>query len=191
MLNPRRFAGAAVGALLVTAAAATVAFPDWADWTVSDLVRATPEIHLVRIDAADTLMERLPAVAHPVPVRRVAARVVESYRGELRLGNPIVFYVPGGTAPDGSHVMFSTSPAIEDHVGGLSLVFLASGGPLAPAGALGLPDGSHGIYRVDATRAGPRVVRGKTGSPFPRDASLDAFAAEAAAALASDERRPR
>lgn len=191
-MRRRHFVGAVVAAVLVPAAAA---LSDWAPISRSDLVRATPEVLRVRVDGIDTEMRSLPAVRHAVPCRRVRATVLETYRGDREAGEPIVFFVPGGAAPGGTEVTFSTSPAIEEFASREALVFLAAGGPLAPEGELGLPDGAHGIYAVDATRSGARVVRARTGSPFPRDLPLAEFAAEARAIAASEatgvERKPR
>src|SRR5262249_22070082 len=121
----------------------------------------------------------------PLPFQRLSARVLAVHRGSTKPGDSLTFFIPGGKRPDCMEVMVSTSPAVEDYVGREALVFLARGGPLAPPGELGLPDGDHGIYHVDRNRSGERVVRAKAGSPIDRDITLDSFAAEVRATLAS------
>ena len=191
-MSRRLFVGALVGAALLLPAA--TALCDWAPIGRDALVRATPEILAVRVDSVETEMRRFPGTAHPIPARRVIATVLESYRGGHAAGETVTFFVPGGVAPDGTHVSISAMPAIEEHAGREALVFLAPGGPFAPEdGGLGLPDGAHGIYAIERPKSagGARIVRARTGSPIPRDLALDAFAAEARAIVAASERRPR
>jgi hypothetical protein len=165
----------AFSVLAAAALAATSAFAgDFAATTPQQLARHASDVVLARVVSVRTEMGPLPGVAGEVPVRRVSIEVIEAWRGAAKSGERLDVLVPGGTAPDGSALMVSTSPSTDDLEGREIVAFVRR--DALGAGRNAFDSGWLGLHRVATRRTSSgaleRTLLGNAGSAFPDDVPL-------------------
>ena len=162
-----------LGAAVLFAAAASRASVHEA-LAPQELARRADDVALARVVSVRTEMGPLPGVEGVVPLRRLELEIIEAWRGGRAAGNRLDVLVPGGTAPDGTALMLSSSPSTDGLEGHEAVVFVRH--DAYGTGRHGFEGGWLGLYRVVAPggrRSTTRVLRGQVGSPFPLDLPIE------------------
>ena len=142
--------------------------------TPQELARRADDVAHVRVVSIRNEMGSLPGVEGVVPLRRLELEVIDAWRGRCAAGDRVDVLVPGGTAPDGTSLMVSSSPSTDGLEGHEAVVFVRR--DAYGSGRHGFEGGWLGLYRVDAPgrrRSTTRVLRGQLGSPFPLDVPIE------------------